>query len=486
MSEPSLKVNYLYRLVYEIIILIIPFVTTPYISRVLGVEGVGDYSFTHSVITYFMLFGALGTLNYGAREIARVRDDAAQTSKVFWEIELMTVGTTGVCLLAWVGVIIFGGRYSPLYLALTPFLVSTMFDISWFFTGLERVKSIVIRNSLIKILGIVLLFVMVKTKDDLLLYCLINSGASLAGNLSMWFYLPKMLIKVDPSEFRFGKHFHETIAYFIPTIAVSIYTVLDKTLIGLITASSSENGYYEQATKIIRIVKSVVFLAMNSVMTARMSYLFAEEKFDEIKQKLAKSLDLILFLGVGSVFGLLGISHRFVPVFFGAGYEPVEGLIYLMTPLIIIIGISNCLEYQYFTPSGKRALSARFVVTGAAINLILNLCFIPFFNAGGAVIASIIAELVITGLYLRYCDGYLHISSILKMLWKRLIAGVLMAPVVFFLGTLEMNGIVLLILQIVCGILVYCLVLAVLMDGMLFELLGLILKKLRRNSIGKE
>ena len=480
MSETSLKVNYLYRLVYEIIILIIPFVTTPYISRVLGVDGVGDYSFTYSVITYFMLFGALGTLNYGAREIARVRDDRAQTSKVFWEIELMTVGTALVCLLVWVGFIVFGGRYSLLFLALTPFLLGTMFDISWFFTGLERVKNIVIRNSLIKIIGIVLLFLMVKTKDDLILYCIINSCASLAGNLSMWFYLPKMLVKVDPGEFRFSHHLHETIAYFIPTIAVSIYTVLDKTLIGLITGSSAENGYYEQATKIIRIVKSVVFLAMNSVMTARMSYLYAEERFDEIKEKLAKSLDMILLLGVGSVFGLLGISHRFVPVFFGAGYGPVEGLIYLMTPLIIIIGVSNCLEYQYYTPSGKRALSAKFVVSGAGINLILNICLIPFFNSQGAVVASIIAELVITGLYLKFCDGYLAVPTILKMLWKRVIAGVFMAPAVYGLGLIEMNGIVAVILQIVCGIAVYCIVLAVLKDKMLFELFGLVSGKHRR------
>ena len=471
--QPSLKKNYIYRVFYEVLILITPFITTPYVSRVLGADGVGDYSFTYSIITYFMLFGALGTAGYGSREIAQARDEKKRMSKLFWEIELMTIGTTAVCMIVWIAVILAGQKYRYHFLALTPFLLSVMFDISWFFNGLERVKNIVIRNSFVRIVGIFLLFLFVKKKDDVLIYCIINSATSLLGSLSMWLYLPGMLEKVDIRSFRFKHHFHETLIYFIPTIATSIYTVLDKTLIGFITGSSYQNGYYEQATKIINIVKSVVFVAVNSIMSARISYLFAEEKYQEIKSKITKSMDFISLLGVGSIFGLVGISQRFVPVFFGPGYDSVVYLIWLMSPLIMIIGISNCLGNQYYTPSGKRALSAKFIVAGAGINLILNLCLIPMFKSYGAVVASIIAELVITILYVRYCERYLTWTEIYRMLYKRVIAGIIMAVAVFFIGTLNLFPILSLCLQVLCGASLYGLILLIFRDEMLAELIGI-------------
>lgn len=477
---PSLKKNYLYRVFYEMLNLIMPFITTPYVSRVLGADGIGDYSFTHSIITYFMLFGALGTASYGTKTIAQARNDNQKTSQLFWEIELITVATTGICTIIWIGFILFGGRYSLLYLALMPFLLSTMFDISWYFTGRELIRNIVIRNSAVRITGIILLFVLVRKKDDILLYCIINSGTALLGNLSMWLYLPKMLDKVDPKTFTFKKHLHETLVYFIPTIATSVYMVLDKTLIGAITGDNFQNGYYEQATKIIRIVKSVAFLAVNSIMTARMSYLFSENNFSEIQNKIAKSLDFILLLSVGAVFGLLGISERFVPVFFGPGFEPVAVFIYLMSPLIVIIGISNSLGSQYYIPSGKRAQSSKYIIVGAAVNLILNLCFIPILSARGAILASLVAESVITSLYIYNCDGYLTFKDIYRMIWKRVIAGTLMACTVYGLGKLNWNNIATLITQVLCGGAVYCIILYMMKDRMLLEFFKMVFSKRRK------
>ena len=479
MKQPSLKKNYLYRVFYEILILITPFITTPYISRILGADGIGDYSFTHSVISYFMLFGALGTASYGTKVIAQARNDNKRTSQLFWEIELITVATTGICMLIWSGFILFGGKYSTFYLALMPFLFSTMFDISWYFTGLELIRNIVIRNSVVRIIGIVLIFAFIKEKDDLLLYCLINSGTALLGNLSMWLYLPKMLVRVDPRKFVFKSHFHETLVYFIPTIATSVYMVLDKTLIGAITGDNYQNGYYEQASKVIKIVKSIAFVAVNSIMTARMSYLFSEKKFAEIREKIEKSMDFILLLCVGAVFGLLGISQKFVPVFFGPGYEPVVGLTNLMSPLIIIIGISNCLGAQYYTPSGKRAQSSKYIISGAIVNLILNLCLIPVLSAKGAIIASLIAETVITGLYLHNCDRYITVDEIWKKIWKRLIAGILMFCAVFALGKMNWNSIAVLIIQAICGGAVYCTILFAMKDRMLLEFFKTVFSKFK-------
>lgn len=482
MQQPSLKKNYMYRVFYEILILITPFITTPYVSRVLGADGIGVYSYTHSIIMYFMLFGALGTVGYGTREIARVRDDKYVSSKLFWEIELITVFTSGICIIAWVFVIIFSTKYRLYYIALLPFLLSTMFDISWYFTGFEKVRNIVIRNSMVRIAGIILLFAFVKQKDDLLLYCFINSVTALLGNFSMWFYLPKMLVRVDFRELKFKHHFHETLIYFIPTIATSVYTVLDKTLIGVITGSEYQNGYYEQATKIINIVKSFVFAAVNSVMGARISYLFAEKRYDEIKRKIARSMNFIYLFAFGSMFGIVGIASKFVPVFFGDGYEPVVSLLYCMVPLVLIIGTSNCLGSQYFTPSGQRKRSAKVIVLGSAINLCLNLLLIPRFASYGATVASVIAELTIAVIYVSMSAGYITWRQLAAFSWKRLIAGIIMCGFVICSGRLlNLSSFAVIIIQVAVGVASYGVVLLILKDKMLNELIGMGLNIFKRH-----
>ncbi len=477
--QPSVKKNFVYRTIYEILLLLTPFITTPYVSRVLGGDGVGIYSYTSSIMTFFTMVATLGTATYGQREIAQHRDNKAEYSKLFWEIELISVITSTFTLIVWLLLSAFYLEYRIYLYALTPLLLGTMFDINWFFMGHEKVIYTVLRNSAVKIAGIVLLFVFVKEKSDLTLYIALQSIVTLLGSLSMWTYLPRMLAKVNFRTLQFKNHFKQTLVYFIPTIATTMYTVINKTLLGIITHDNFQNGYYEQASKLIRIVNTFVFSSVNTVMSARMSYLYSQKKYGQIKQGINKSLDFIFLLGVASVFGIIGITHRFVPVFFGPGFEPVELLIYLMLPLVLIIGVSHCLGCQYYTPSGRRAESARYIITGSCVNLLLNLSLIPFFQAKGAVVASVIAELVITILYIKNCNGFLKIKDILSLLWKRIIAGTIMAIIVFLVGAIQINSISIIFLQVFIGILVYVILLKTMRDKMLEELISIAICKIK-------
>ena len=182
--KPDIKKNYIYRLIYEIVYAALPVITLPYISRVLGADGVGEYSYAFSIITYFMLMGTLGTSSYGTREIARNRDDKRTCSKLFWEIELMSVAVCLVSLIMWVLLILLDEGHRLFFIALTPFLLGTMFDITWFFTGLERIKTIVSANVAVRISGVVLLFLIVRTREDVVAYCAVNSLTQLAASLS--------------------------------------------------------------------------------------------------------------------------------------------------------------------------------------------------------------------------------------------------------------------------------------------------------------
>ena len=477
-EQPSLKKNIAISTVYQVLLIILPLITAPYVARVLGPDQSGIYDYTNSIQTYFAMFAALGTASYGAREISRVRNDVEMRSKLFWEIELMTVMTSAACIAVWFAFIAFTSQYKVIYLVLTMGLISTMFDISWFFTGMEQFKYTVSKNAACKLAGVVLMFMFVKKQEDLLLYIFIITASTMLGNMSMWLYIPRFITKVDFKTLRFRNHFHETLIYFVPSIATSVYTVLDRTLIGVITKNKAENGCYHYTMQIINMMKALTFSSLNMVLGSRIAFLFAEERYDEIKTRIKDSINYILFMGIGICFGLIGVSKRFVPVFLGPGYDRVVTMLMLMSPIVIIIGVSNCLGSQYYTPSGNRKLSAKFIIIGALVNLILNLILIPRYWGYGAIVASLIAEMVITILYFKYCNGYLTAQTVIKEGWKKLAAGIVMLALIKLIDRFVSSNVIALLAEVAAGFAVYCAVVMLLRDSFITDIVfGKILKR---------
>lgn len=477
-ATPSTKKNFVYSTLYQILTVITPLITAPYLSRKLEASGTGIQSFTASMQSYFLLFAVLGTATYGAREISRNRNNKKEYSKLFWEIELMTVLTSAICVVLWLIWCVFAKEYNLIYLVMTWNLFAVMFDISWFFTGLEQFKFIVIRNSFFKLLGIVLMFIIVKTKSDLTTYILMLALTNFASALSMWTYLPKFLVKISLKELCIKQHFTQTLIYFVPTIATSIYTVLDKTLLQFITHDELQNGYYAQAEKVINLSKSIVFTAINSVVGVRISYLFVENKIEEIKNRIENSFQYIFFVGFACVFGIIAVASNFVPLFFGKGYDQVVPLLYIFSPIILIIGVSNCLGSHYYTPSGRRAQSSRYLICGSVVNLFLNFILIPFWSAYGAAIASIIAELTITILYMKNCNKIITYRKLFDIAWKKIIAGVAMFIITWKVQHyLNFKPLFELLLQIMIAIVVYFGILLIMRDKWLLGILQSILKK---------
>lgn len=466
MKQPSIKKNFILKALYELLAIATPLITAPYVSRILGADGIGAYSYAHSCISYFTMFAVLGTNNYGMREIARCRNNKEEYSQKFWEIELLTVCTSSICIVAWLALTMVSGNYKPYFMALIPTLFASMFDISWFYTGHERVGYTVFWNAVCKITGLICIFIFIKTRNDLVLYIFLNSAILMLGNLSMWVFLPRMLERINVRSLNIKQHFKETLIYFIPTIATSVYTILDKTLIGIITKDSYQNGYYEQATKIINIAKTVCFFALNSVMGARISFLFAENRIEEIKARIKSSLNVICFLSIGAMFGIIAVADEFVPLFFGKGYEPVVNLLILMSPLIPIIGISNCIGTHYYAPVGKTKIASYYMIAGSAVNLVLNVMLIPKFGATGAVIGSIGAELMITILFVRFDNGYVTWKALFLASWKKVLAGlVMLIGVTVLTHWITANGIIELLLRVILGAVLYILTLFILNDG---------------------
>lgn len=341
--KKSVAKNYIYNLMYQILIIILPLITTPYLSRVLGAENIGIYSYTLSITTYFILFGSLGVSMYGQREIAYVQEDVKKRSKAFIEILLMRFITLGVSLLLFYSCFCINGQYNVYYKILLLEIIANSLDISWFFQGLEEFKKTVIRNTIVKIISIICIFSFVKTINDLNKYFIIYVISTLLGNFSLWLYLPKYIEKIKFKELNIIRHVKPTIALFIPQIATQLYTVLDKTMIGTIVLDKSEVGYYEQSQKMIKLLLTIA-TSLGTVMVPRMASTYASGDGKKLKEYMMNSFSFIMFLAFPLMFGITSVANRFVPIFYGQGYEKVVYLISIISPIIVAIGLSNVIR----------------------------------------------------------------------------------------------------------------------------------------------
>ena len=278
MSEKKSVVrNYMYNLIYQVLILILPLVTTPYLSRVLGPEGVGIYGYTYSIVTYFVLFGSLGIALYGQREIAYVQNNVSKRKKVFFELVIFRFITLIISVLVYCLVFVRGQKYHQYYLILLIELIASGFDISWFFQGIEEFKKTVFRNILVRIISVSLVFIIVKTRGDLWKYILIYSVADFLGNLILWLYLPKYIRGEKVGKLNLKVHFVPLLMLFIPQITAKLYNLLDTTMLGAIVSNKKETGYYEQSQKVIRLLITVV-TSLGVVMVPRVASIYASRR----------------------------------------------------------------------------------------------------------------------------------------------------------------------------------------------------------------
>lgn len=476
--KKSVTKNYIYNLIYQILVLILPLITTPYISRVLGAENIGIYSFTLSISAYFILFGSLGIALYGQREIAYNQKNKKKYSINFWEILLLRVITMTISLIIYYFIFARGTQYQIYYKILILEIIANCIDISWFFQGLEEFKKTVIRNMIVKLISIVCIFVFVKTPDDLHIYFWIYVLSILVGNMSLWLYLPKYLTKTRINELNLFKHLKLTVALFVPQIAIQVYTLLDRTMVGAIIPGKSEVGYYDQGQKIIKILLTVI-TSLGTVMLPRIANTFANGEKEKITNYMKKSFNMVFILAFPMIFGIIAVSDAFVPIFFGQGYDKVSILMKVISPIILLIGLSNVTGTQYLLPTKRQKEFTTSVVCGAVVNFIMNMCLIWKFGAIGASIGTVIAELTVTLVQMYFVRKNFDFKKIIGLTKNYVISSLLMFIVCLIIGRIINNNLLSVIIQCAVGGLIYGIVLLVLKDNFVYEILNKLMSKIK-------
>lgn len=470
MSTPSIKKNYIFNVFSQFVSFIIPLVTNPYVSRIFGASGIGISSYTAANVTYFTLFGMLGISGYGQREIAIHREDRRKTSQIFCELQIIHFITFILTGILYFVMALNSPKYEIYYLVQFIAIIASFLDINWFYQAYEKFQFIAIRNCVIRILMMFSTFIFIKKPEDLYIYVLITSLGTFFANFSLWVGIGKYVDFVPIKNMNLQRHIKDIMIFFIPTIAASVYSILDKSVINWITKEEAENGYYEQASKIL-IIANVFVQSLASVSAPRMSNLFSKKNAVEFKLKLNRSLQYMLLISMPTAFGIAGIAKRFVPVFFGDGFDNVIYILYVFMPMVVVLGFSVYLDGMYLVPAGRRAESAMAVCVGSITNLFLNVILVIYLKSLGAAIATLVTECIVSGIMIYMSREMVDWKAIKKSFIQYFLISFGMFALVYGMGIFIKNDYVCIASQIVAGISVYFIALLMFKDQLVVGLL---------------
>lgn len=392
MGKISTKKNLIYNMIYQVVVLILPLITSPYLSRVVGASGIGTYSYYYSIAYYFVLIGMLGVSNLGNRAIAKTENSKAARSEVFSSNYYLQALTSIFALAIFViYAVFFTGTDRLIACLFIMYVASALFDVSWLYFGMQLFKITSIRQIIVRAITFIAIFVFVKSSDDLWIYTLIMSLGYLIAAFSLWIMMWNKVkfVKIQPKEI--FKNFIPSIILFIPIIATSVYRVMDKIMVGIF-CTMEDVGYYENAEKMISISMGLIS-AFSAVIMPKISNMIANNNQEKAKKLLDASMEFAMCIGIALAFGIGCVSQEFVPIFFGEEFEPSIIISILLCITVPFITWACIVRTLYLIPMEKDMIYLQSVVFGAVLNLICNFIFIPQFGTIGAVIGTIVAEL---------------------------------------------------------------------------------------------
>lgn len=451
MSNKSISKNYIFTLGYQVLTMITPLITTPYVSRILQPEGIGAYSYASSIATYFIIFGALSIGFYGHLEIAKNRDSKERVNQLFEETFALQSMTMLTAIIVYWIVFWFGtGSAGVMNKILIITLIAKLFDISWLLEGLEEFKTIAIRNLVVRLLGVAAIFLFVKEQSDLYKYVFLVQAIEVIGNLTLWKYVIDNFRFVQPDREEMWRLFKNGLPFFVPSLATSIYTVLDKTMIGLLTGEAAQNGYYEQANKIVQLLAGFV-TSLSIVVQPRAAYYQEKGMKAQLYEVRKNAFNFILILTIPMVFGLISVSNTLIPLFLGKGYEECIQILSVLSVLILALGMDNLIGKQILMVEGMQKDYNIGIIAGACTNLVMNLLLIRKFGAFGAAISSAAAECVILLSFIWFSRKQYDYKPVMKKGMKYLTFSVLMVLLLEIIEGVMAPGILRLVIQMFVG-----------------------------------
>ena len=471
----SVKVNYILNLINTGTQMLFPLITFPYVCRVIEADGIGQINFFQSIISYISLFTCLGIPMYAIREIARDRSDVVQMNRTAMEILLLHSMLTlvGYAIVAILCLTVPQIQVNiPLFLILSLTIFFTAIGCEWFYQGIEDFKYITIRGLIIKTVSVVLLFIFVKSKTDLLYYGCYTVFGVLGGNIFNFFRLRKYIHRENIifSELHIKRHVKPVLKVFSFSVVTSIYLQLNTVLLGFLKYALAV-GYFAAATKVMQMLLTMS-ACLGSVMMPRASHLIAENKEDEFNRLIQKSYDFTLAIALPMTIGLIFCAPSLITALCGVKFEHSILPSQIIAPIILMVAISNVFGIQVLFPKGKINIVTLCCGIGAVADLLLNLCLIPFFSYIGTSIAYLGAEVATTVSMYFIGRKYIPIIYFKKSHLTYAFGCVVMAFALYGISLLQLPTLTILLLQGCCGVLAYFIILCICKDEMIVQILS--------------
>ena len=410
--------NYAYNLSYQLLLIILPIITTPYVTRVFSSNDLGTYSFFNSIVTYFVLLATLGVANYGTKEISGNR---TIIHKNFWGIYTLQLGATILSLTLYILLCLtFSLMQNPVAYILGLSLLSKGLDISWLFQGLEDFRKITVRNITVKLVGVIAIFLFIKSASDLYLYVFLLTIFELLGQLSMWLPAKEFIGKPHFDLMYAKRHLKPVILLFLPQIAISLYVSLDSTMLGVL-ASARDVGIYDQALRLVNILLTLV-TSLGSVMLPRVSNLLSSGDHKAVNKMHEMSFLIYNLVIFPIIAGMLIVNDDFVNFFLGQDFQEVRHAIAIMIFRMFFIGWTNIMGIQILIPHNKNKEFMLSTTIPAIVSVGLNLLLLPKLGYIGAAIVSVLTETLVWGIQFFYTHTYLREVPIIGSLIKIIIS----------------------------------------------------------------
>lgn len=446
--------NYLYNVSYQLLLIMLPIVTLPYVSRTLHATGVGTNAWSYSINYYFVLFATVGLTVYGQREIAIVRDDYERLRKTFWNIEFGSIIMTSISFFAYITMILFVPNmpHRTYLLIYSLSILAVGLDVSWLFSGLEKFKVLSIRNFIVKIISVVLIFTLVKSSDDLWLYVLIQSSSIFFSNASLWPIVWKEMPFVRPETNMVKQSIIGSFGLFLPQIAITLYSILNKILLGIFATSSSV-GLFDTSDKIVRLMFSV-FTAASAVIMPRIANIGnGVDGIDKVKAILTKVFRYSVIVSFLLMAVLLGTSSFLINYALGSSFRQMT-LTYELTILLLIpLTMANIFGNQILVPLKRTKEYTVSVIFGATINLIIQVPIIIFYKSVGAAVAVLVAEITVMIVQAFLVKDVLNLKNELVQNWPVVVSGFLLLLVAKYLNSMDINVVIRLVVLVMIIIL---------------------------------
>ncbi|MGL5354435.1 MAG: oligosaccharide flippase family protein [Clostridium sp.] len=465
----SIIKNYIYNTVYQIMLLFIPLITMPYLTRIFTPDQLGLNTYTLSIVNYFVLFGMLGMQMYANRQIAYVRDDKEKLNKTFSSLYLIQTITTAVSIMLYIVFVSFYVDNKVIYLIQGLNLLACIFDISWFFMGLEDFKKVVIRNSVTKIIGLISIFLFIKGPEDLVLYILITAVINIVGMIVMWMYVPKYITKFSIDKKIIYKNITPLVRLFLPQIATQVYGLLARTMIGVLS-TNEQVAFYDYSQKIVMMVLALI-TSTGVVLMPRVSNIIGKGNKDEVVKLIEKTFEFVSYLSIPMAVGLMCVSKGLVSWFLGPEYLVVGNLVSISSVIIIAVSWANIIGIQYLIGTRQENKYTISIIIAAIINLSMNVILIKMYGALGAIISLITAEFIGPIIQLFLVRKQLRVFYMLKRVSKYFFSAICMAIVLTIIGNVINNAFIANIVQVIVGIGIYTSVLFLLKDTVQREII---------------